>query len=66
MRDAQPDDSLFFHCALFVTPSRRCKKDSIFLIDSGHGGQVKDTDGDEVDGYDESAYSSAHSMRIES
>ncbi|CAL1710500.1 unnamed protein product [Somion occarium] len=34
VRDAQPDDSLFFHY-------------------SGHGGQVKDRDGDEVDGYDE-------------
>jgi len=37
VRDAQPNDSLFFHY-------------------SGHGGQVKDTDGDEEDGYDEVIY----------
>ncbi|TRM58659.1 caspase domain-containing protein [Schizophyllum amplum] len=34
VKDAQPDDSLFFHY-------------------SGHGGQTKDLDGDEVDGFDE-------------
>ncbi|KAK0207223.1 caspase domain-containing protein [Armillaria fumosa] len=34
VRDAQPNDSLFFHY-------------------SGHGGQTRDKDGDEVDGYDE-------------
>ncbi|EWC45522.1 metacaspase-1A [Drechslerella stenobrocha 248] len=37
VRDARPDDSLFFHY-------------------SGHGGQQKDTDGDEDDGYDETIY----------
>lgn len=37
VRDAQPNDSLFFHY-------------------SGHGGQVKDKDGDEVDGLDEVIY----------
>jgi len=36
-RDAQPNDSLFFHY-------------------SGHGGQTKDLDGDEEDGYDEVIY----------
>lgn len=25
----------------------------IFFLDSGHGGQIRDTDGDEIDGYDE-------------
>jgi len=25
----------------------------MFFLDSGHGGQVRDTDGDEADGYDE-------------
>jgi hypothetical protein len=30
--------------------------ESINLIDSGHGGQTKDTDGDEADGYDETIY----------
>ncbi|QRV92286.1 ICE-like protease (caspase) p20 domain protein [Ceratobasidium sp. AG-Ba] len=37
VKDAKPDDSLFFHY-------------------SGHGGQTKDMDGDEVDGYDEVIY----------
>ncbi|EIN07797.1 peptidase C14 [Punctularia strigosozonata HHB-11173 SS5] len=37
VRDAQPNDSLFFHY-------------------SGHGGQTKDLDGDEEDGYDEVIY----------
>ncbi|KJA29744.1 hypothetical protein HYPSUDRAFT_31731 [Hypholoma sublateritium FD-334 SS-4] len=37
VRDAKPNDSLFFHY-------------------SGHGGQTKDLDGDEDDGYDEVIY----------
>ncbi|EJD07118.1 metacaspase [Fomitiporia mediterranea MF3/22] len=37
VRDANPNDSLFFHY-------------------SGHGGQTKDLDGDEADGYDEVIY----------
>lgn len=37
VKDAQPNDSLFFHY-------------------SGHGGQTKDLDGDEEDGYDEVVY----------
>jgi hypothetical protein len=37
VKDAHPDDSLFFHY-------------------SGHGGQTKDLDGDEADGYDEVIY----------
>ncbi|KAG2149074.1 metacaspase-1 [Suillus bovinus] len=37
VRDARPNDSLFFHY-------------------SGHGGQTKDLDGDEEDGYDEVIY----------
>ncbi|BEJ05546.1 hypothetical protein CcaverHIS641_0300680 [Cutaneotrichosporon cavernicola] len=37
VRDARPNDALFFHY-------------------SGHGGQVKDTSGDEDDGYDECIY----------
>ncbi|KZV90872.1 peptidase C14 [Exidia glandulosa HHB12029] len=37
VRDARPNDSLFFHY-------------------SGHGGQTKDTDGDEADGHDETIY----------
>ncbi|EON65215.1 hypothetical protein W97_04452 [Coniosporium apollinis CBS 100218] len=39
VKDAQPNDSLFFHY-------------------SGHGGQTKDLDGDEDDGYDEVIYPS--------
>lgn len=41
VRDAQPNDSLFFHY-------------------SGHGGQTKDLDGDEDDGYDEVIYPIDH------
>ncbi|KAJ1307879.1 hypothetical protein OPQ81_001959 [Rhizoctonia solani] len=37
VKDARPNDSLFFHY-------------------SGHGGQTKDLDGDEADGYDEVIY----------
>lgn len=37
VKDAKPNDSLFFHY-------------------SGHGGQTKDHDGDENDGYDETIY----------
>lgn len=37
VKDAKPNDSLFFHY-------------------SGHGGQTKDVDGDENDGYDETIY----------
>lgn len=37
VKDAKPNDSLFFHY-------------------SGHGGQTKDSDGDENDGYDETIY----------
>ena len=51
MRDAQPNDSLFFHCwsghhvwAQTVT--------DLYLV-SGRGGQVPHKDGDEDDGYDE-------------
>jgi hypothetical protein len=47
---AHKHDSLFIHCA-FVP-----KANLNFLtvaIDSGHGSQVRDLNGDEVDGYDE-------------
>ena len=51
---AQPNDSLFFHCMcmlpyVFHTPSDE-------TADSGHGGQTKDVDGDEADGFDEVIY----------
>ncbi|BGP45538.1 Ca(2+)-dependent cysteine protease [Rhodotorula kratochvilovae] len=41
VRDAQPNDSLFFHF-------------------SGHGGQTAATEGDEIDGYDETIYPLDH------
>jgi len=51
VRDAKPNDSLFFHCALI---SHLCFDHVIYLHSvSGHGGQTKDRDGDEEDGYDE-------------
>lgn len=51
VRDAKPNDSLFFHCTLIF----RLYVDHLtylYLV-SGHGGQTKDLDGDEADGYDE-------------
>lgn len=33
--------------------SGACANDSLFIHYSGHGGQIRDTDGDEPDGYDE-------------
>lgn len=59
VRDARPNDSLFFHCTLFCPEhvSYLCQTDVVFLgIDSGHGGQTKDVDGDEGDGRDEVIY----------
>jgi metacaspase-1 len=53
---AAPNDSLFFHCKLLIAsfffPSQR----QLSPTDSGHGGQTKDLDGDEDDGYDEGQY----------
>lgn len=50
--DAQPNDSLFFHCEYILWALRGLGNKMNFL-DSGHGGQTKDLDGDEADGYDE-------------
>ena len=51
VRDAKPNDSLFFHCTLI---SHLCVRYVIYPYSvSGHGGQTKDRDGDEEDGYDE-------------
>ena len=50
VRDAKPDDSYFFHCTLI---SHLCVDHVMHLYSvSGHGGQTKDPDGDEEDGYD--------------
>jgi hypothetical protein len=54
VKDARPNDSLFFHYSgesAFVSP-RVCLADAV----PGHGGQTKDLDGDEEDGYDEVIY----------
>lgn len=48
---AQPNDSLFFHCKSNGSTSNTAL--CIYRVDSGHGGQTKDLDGDEADGYDE-------------
>ena len=49
---ASPHDSLFFHCKV-GSMYYNIYLFSLFLSDSGHGGQTKDLDGDEDDGYDE-------------
>ena len=54
VRGAQPNDSLFFHCESFS--HKFYKLYIISPLDSGHGGQTKDLDGDEADGYDEGKY----------
>ena len=51
VKDAKAHDSLFFHCTPAIyTPHHTLL---MLLLDSGHGGQIPDTDGDEADGYDE-------------
>jgi hypothetical protein len=51
VRGARSHDSLFFHCAcLFQVPVLTCQH---LHLDSGHGAQVRDQNGDEVSGYDE-------------
>ena len=55
VRGARRDDSLFFHCKSSFSGSQRGITDLV-LLDSGHGGQTKDLNGDEVDGFDEGAY----------
>jgi hypothetical protein len=50
VKDAKAHDSLFFHCecAIYIP-----NQSAYVFLDSGHGGQIRDTDGDEADGYDE-------------
>ena len=54
VRGAAPNDSLFFHCKSLrgLTFGLLIEKN----VDSGHGGQTKDLDGDEDDGYDEGSW----------
>lgn len=61
VKDAQPNDALFLHFSgTYKTPRLLCwggfgrMANMISLL--GHGGQTKDTDGDEDDGYDEVIY----------
>lgn len=49
VKDARPNDSLFFHCRYLSS----LHDPSLIKTVSGHGGQTKDLDGDEEDGYDE-------------
>ena len=49
--DARPNDSLFFHCVFSLF--KLVQKAIDYYLDSGHGGQTEDLDGDEEDGYDE-------------
>lgn len=64
VQGAKKHDALFFHCAspLLVMSSlesvvecRILHADGLdtTILDSGHGAQTRDKDGDEVDGYDE-------------
>ena len=50
VKDSKAHDSLFFHCG-FLVMSRFAS--CLCLPDSGHGGQIRDVDGDEADGFDE-------------
>lgn len=50
VRSAKTNDSLFFHCEFVVICYHICVK---VKPDSGHGGQTKDLNGDEIDGWDE-------------
>jgi metacaspase-1 len=52
VKDARPNDSLFFHYSGMAISSTFY----FLLICIGHGGQTKDLDGDEEDGYDEVIY----------
>jgi hypothetical protein len=53
VKDARPNDSLFFH---YSGKSELLCVTGISLTFLGHGGQTKDLDGDEEDGYDEVIY----------
>ena len=52
VKDALPNDSLFFSLLWQVASRFICA----LLTLAGHGGQTKDLDGDEEDGYDEVIY----------
>ena len=56
VRGASPNDSLFFHCKLASHTIIYIYIYSHSFSDSGHGGQSKDGEGDEADGFDEGAF----------
>jgi hypothetical protein len=66
VRDAQPGDSFFLYCTSLCSTYT----DAILYIDSllievsGHGVQIKDTDGDESDGLDECSLSCLLGMYV--
>lgn len=55
VKDARPNDSLFFHYSGALAISNP-PLDEFADSCAGHGGQTKDLDGDEEDGYDEVIY----------
>lgn len=56
VKDARSNDSLFFHYSGKWALSLFCPGRPILTVPKGHGGQTKDLDGDEEDGYDEVIY----------
>lgn len=57
VRGAKAHDSLFFHCTpLLLSFLIYLLTQPQFFADSGHGGQTRDLDGDEIDGYDEGQF----------
>ena len=56
VKDAKRHDSLVFHCMCILCRALTQTVIDATQIDSGHGGQTKDLDGDEEDGYDEGGF----------
>ena len=56
VRDARPNDSLFFHYSGEPCTARAPVVAATDTSTPGHGGQTPDLDGDEDDGYDEVIY----------
>lgn len=53
VQGARAHDALFFHCGYFLKGRNLPARTHFELSDSGHGGQTRDLDGDEIDGFDE-------------
>ena len=56
VRNASPHDALFFHCKPVSFMGYVSFFLFLLLLDSGHGGQTPDLDGDEDDGFDEGGF----------